>query len=107
MTQFSIFRHIRNHHIRTTGDLVRKPDIAHAENVAYANAEASGVFMPVVDIGEYIREGQHIGEIVNALTGTVEEVINAPCNGKIITVRQYPIVYHGALMYRILKDKNV
>lgn len=88
-------------------NLVRKPDIAHAENVAYANAEASGVFMPVVDIGEYIREGQHIGEIVNALTGTVEEVINAPCNGKIITVRQYPIVYHGALMYRILKDKNV
>ena len=88
-------------------NLVRKPDIAYAENVAYANAEASGVFMPVVDIGEYIRKGQHIGEIVNALTGTVEEVINAPCNGKIITVRQYPIVYHGALMYRILKDKNV
>ena len=87
--------------------LVRKPDIAYADNVAYANAEASGVFMPAVDIGEYIRKGQHIGEIVDALTGTVQETINAPCDGKIITVRQYPIVYHGALMYRILKDKSI
>lgn len=87
--------------------LVRKPDIAYADNVAYANAEASGVFMPAVDIGEYIRKGQHIGEIVDALTGTVQETISAPCDGKIITVRQYPIVYHGALMYRILKDKSI
>ena len=59
-----------------------------------------------IDLNIHADAGR-MDEIVNALTGTVEEVINAPCNGKIITVRQYPIVYHGALMYRILKDKNV
>ena len=85
---------------------VRVPDVAYAEDVAYANANASGVFMPAVDIGDWVCKGQQIGEIVNALKGTVEEIIAAPCDGKIITVRQYPIVYHGALMYRILRTKR-
>lgn len=85
---------------------VRTPRVAYAEDVDYANAKASGVFMPAVDIGDCVCEGQHIGEIVNALSGTVEETITAPCDGQIITVRQYPIVYHGALMYRILRQKK-
>ena len=85
---------------------VRVPDVAYAEDVDYANANASGVFMPAVDIGDLVCKGQQIGEIVNALKGTVEEIIAAPCDGKIITVRQYPIVYHGALMYRILRTKR-
>ena len=85
---------------------VRVPDVAYAEDVAYANANASGVFMPAVDIGDWVRKGQQTGEIGNALKGNVEEIIAAPCDGKIITVRQYPIVYHGALMYRILRTKR-
>ena len=84
---------------------VRVPAVAYAEDVDYANANASGVFMPAVDIGDRVCRGQQIGEIVNALKGTVEEIIAAPCDGKIITVRQYPIVYHGALMYRILRKR--
>ena len=86
---------------------VRTPDVAYAEDVDYANANASGVFMPAVDIGDWVCKGQQIGEIVNALKGTVEEIISAPCDGKIITVRQYPIVYHGALMYRILRKNSL
>ena len=86
---------------------IRTPDVAYAEDVDYANANASGVFLPAVDIGDRVCKGQQIGEIVNALKGTVEEIIAAPCDGKIITVRQYPIVYHGALMYRILRKNGL
>ena len=39
MTQFSIFRHIRNHHIRTTGNLVCEPDI-DAGNLARKEGES-------------------------------------------------------------------
>lgn len=43
-----------------------------------------------------------IGNILNALTGEIEEEILSPCDGLIFTLREYPVVYSGSLIARVL-----
>ncbi len=84
---------------------VRDPIISKDENVCFINANESGVFLPVTKHWTTVKKGQVIGRIINPLTGTVLEEFLSPVNGLIFTVREYPIVYEGSLIARIL-DRN-
>jgi hypothetical protein len=41
--------------------------------------------------------------VVDPLSGTVVEEVQAVCDGMIFTLREYPVVYGGSLLARILK----
>ncbi len=81
---------------------VRDPIISEDGKVGYANAEASGLFLPCVDFWSEVVEGQHIGDIVSPLTGEVLQRVEACTDGILFTLREYPMVYQGALLARIL-----
>ena len=62
----------------------------------------SGIFIPMVEHNMWVQKGTVIGEIVTPITGTVEEEITAPADGLIFSLREYPIVYEGSVIARIL-----
>ena len=62
----------------------------------------SGIFIPKVEHNMWVQKGTLIGEIVTPITGTVEEEITAPSDGLIFSLREYPIVYEGSVIARIL-----
>lgn len=62
----------------------------------------SGIFIPLVEHNMWVQKGTVIGEIVTPITGTVEEEITAPADGLIFSLREYPIVYEGSVIARIL-----
>jgi len=70
--------------------------------VTMVHAEASGIFLPTVEHWKGIKQGDVIGDIVNTLTGSVEQHIIAPCDGMVFTLREYPVVNIGSLIVRIL-----
>lgn len=70
--------------------------------VAFLNADKSGVFLPSVKHWTDVKKGQEIGKIINPLSGDTEEVLLSPIDGKIFTIREYPIVYAGSLIARVL-----
>lgn len=81
---------------------VRDPIISTEKEVNFINAKSSGVFMPCVKHLNEIKEGEMIGEIFNSLTGEIEEKVISPCNGVVFTLREYPVVYEGSLLARVL-----
>lgn len=81
---------------------VREPIVSEDREVGFVNAEASGLFLPCVDFWSNVVKGQHIGDIVNPLTGDVEQRVEACTDGILFTLREYPMVYQGALLARIL-----
>lgn len=88
-----------------TGDTItpKLPIVSKAsDTVALIHAEGSGVFLPSVEHWMGIRRGDTVGDIVNSLTGEIEEHIIAPCDGMVFTLREYPVVYRGSLIARIL-----
>lgn len=81
---------------------VKEPIISRNDEVGFVNAEASGVFVPKIKHGDNVKKGEHIGDILKAVTGEVLHKVEAPCDGMVFTLREYPIVYEGSLIARII-----
>ena len=77
--------------------------IAADENMEFINCEMSGTFVANVEHGTYVKKGQVIGRIVKVITGALEEELQAPCDGLVASLREYPLVEEGSLIARILK----
>jgi hypothetical protein len=70
--------------------------------VTYLNSESSGIFIPKVSVHTNVTVGTEIGCVVNVITGSVEEVIQAPVDGVITAMREYPAIEEGSLLARIV-----
>lgn len=81
---------------------VREPVVSMNRAVGFVNSDAAGIFVPCVRFGESVKKGDHIGDVLDPLTGQIAAEINAACDGMIFTLREYPIVYGGSLLARIL-----
>lgn len=86
------------------GDVItpKEPIISEDGEVSFINAGKSGVFLPAVEHWKNVKTGDHIGDIINPLTGELEEKILAETDGIVFTLREYPIVSEGSLIARIL-----
>ncbi len=85
---------------------VRKPVISNdekGEDVYYLNARTSGIFLKEKEHGSMVAKGERIGIIVNPLGGEILEEVEAPGDGWLFTIREYPVVDEGSLVGRILK----
>lgn len=83
-------------------DAIRQPIVSTDGKVAFMNAEASGVFVPCVNHSNKVKAGEHIGDIISPVTGEVIHSVDSPVDGLVFTLREYPIVYEGSLLARIL-----
>ena len=80
----------------------KEPIISEDGEVSFINAGKSGVFVPCVEHWKNVKQDDHIGDILNPLTGEINERISAPTDGIVFTLREYPIVSEGSLIARIL-----
>lgn len=90
-----------------TGEIepVKQPVVSADGEVGFVYADVSGVFISAINHCSNIKKGDLIGEIVSPLTGEVLSKITSPCDGMVFTLREYPVVYEGALLSRILGAK--
>lgn len=85
---------------------VREPIVSLDGAVEFLNSDAAGIFVPVVSFGTMVQSGDHIGDILNTLDGSIAASIHANCDGLLFTLREYPVVYGGSLLGRILKQAD-
>lgn len=81
---------------------VRKPIVSTDGEVELIHAEAAGIFVPYIEHWKGIKEGDIVGKIINPLEGQVIQTILAPVSGMVFSLREYPVVYEGSLIARIL-----
>ena len=79
--------------------------IADDGNVHYLNAEVSGMFVPATEHWMAVARGEPLGRIVSALTGEVLAEVRSPVDGVVFTLREYPLVYEGSLLARIMQTR--
>ena len=84
----------------------RAPIVSRDGAVSYLNANAGGIFLPEAEHGAPVSQGQLIGTVADPLTGRVLERVCAPESGLLFTLREYPVVYPGSLLARILEDRS-
>ena len=82
---------------------VREPIVSEGREVGFVNSDAAGIFVPCVSFGDTVEKGDHIGDVVDPLSSKTVETVEAVCDGLVFTLREYPVVYGGSLLARILK----
>jgi predicted deacylase len=82
------------------------PLVADDGNVHYLNAETSGLFVPAKEHWKIVAEGELLGRIVSPLHGEVRSEVRSPTAGVLFTLREYPLVYEGSLLARIMRTEN-
>ncbi len=85
---------------------IREPIVSLDGAVGFINSPAAGIFVPEISFGSTVEKGDIIGKIVNPLTGSTAENAVAPCSGLLFTLREYPVVYGGSLIARILRQED-
>ena len=83
-------------------ETVSHPMVSTDGAVKVIHAGESGIFIPSAEHNMWVSRGTVIGEIVTPVSGTVEQEITAPSDGLIFSLREYPIVYEGSVIARIL-----
>lgn len=83
---------------------IHAPAISTDGEVEFIRARKNGVFLPNIEHNHYVIKGDKLGEIVNSFTGEIEQEIIADRDGLVFTLREFPIVYEGALIARILSQ---
>ncbi|MCD8087539.1 MAG: M14 family metallopeptidase [Oscillospiraceae bacterium] len=81
---------------------VTPPIVSSDGAVSFINAGKPGIFLPTVTHGGPVTQGQKLGDIADPLTGAVLEEVISPATGLLFTLREYPVVYEGSLLARIL-----
>ena len=84
---------------------VRTPIISYNGAVGFVNSDADGIFVPSVEFGDRVKKGELIGNVLDTLSGNSTPIYSAH-DGMVFTLREYPVVYGGSLLARILADDN-
>ena len=86
--------------------LSHSPWLADDSNVHYLNADTSGLFVPCVDHWTSVQAEQVLGRIVSPYQGEVLSEVRCPVKAILFTLREYPLVYEGSLMARLMEVKT-
>jgi predicted deacylase len=89
-----------------SGDVraVKTPLVSKDRSVGFVNSDAAGIFIPRVTHNSFVQAGDIVGSVLDPLTGAVVENAVAPCDGLLFTLREYPVVFGGSLLARIMGD---
>ncbi len=85
---------------------VKAPIISTEGEVQFFHADTTGVFVSDIDNLGIIKEGAHIGDVIEPITGNILQSIYSPTEGIIFTLREHPVVYQGALLARLHGGKS-
>lgn len=75
-------------------------------DVEVVHCNTSGIFIPKIQIGSFVRENQLLGCIVRPILGAELEEVKSSCDGMIFSLREYPAVCEGELLARICKAER-
>jgi len=84
----------------------RYPLVSKDHGVGFLNSDAGGIFIPRAAHATHVNTGDCIGIVIDPLTGNVVEETLAPCGGLLFTLREYPVVFGGSLLARIMEDSK-
>jgi len=65
-----------------------------------------GMFVPMESMGVFVKEGDVLGTIFDALRGEPVETVTAPADGLVFVQRRYSAVYPGTLIARICRKER-
>jgi len=81
--------------------LARPVHVTDAQ-VFRVRAETSGLFLPQINVWGEVEQDAVLGEIIDPSTGATRETITSPATGRVMAMREHPVVYPGTMVARVV-----
>jgi predicted deacylase len=81
---------------------VARPRVVGDALVQRVRAEVGGLFLPKLRPWSPVEKGQLIGEVVDPIGGRLLEEIRSPEEGRILALREQPVVLPGTMVARVV-----
>lgn len=69
-------------------------------------SEQAGLFIPEVETGIFLKQGQKLGELRDIYSGDILEEYTVPKDGYLVTLRHHPVLYEKEPIAIILTEKK-
>lgn len=84
----------------------KKSNILHSQQITLLKASRAGIFIPKVHCGAFVKKGEVIGLIMDALSGEKREKMVAPCEGIVTCQYSHPLIFQNSIAFRIASVGN-
>jgi len=81
---------------------VARPRVVRDDQVFRLRAEVGGLFLPLIRPWAPVEKGQTIGEVVDPIGGRLLEEIFSPETGRVLALREQPVVLPGTMVARVV-----
>jgi predicted deacylase len=72
------------------------------EAITLVPAQQAGIFEARHPVGEFVKKGDLLGKIFDALDGSIREKLYAPVDGMVTCRYHYPLIYQNTIAYRMI-----
>ncbi len=81
---------------------VQRPAVVDDEHVVDLRSMRGGLFIPAVGAWAEVDAGDVVGEVIEPISGEVREELRAPAAGRVLALREEPVIYPGNLVCRLV-----
>jgi len=81
---------------------IQRPLVATDDDVVRVRATRGGLFLPAGRMWAEVEAGAPLGEVVDPIGGETREIVTAPIAGRVLALREQPVVYPGSLVARLV-----
>jgi uncharacterized protein len=78
------------------------PMVATDAQVPSIRAEIGGLFLASVEVGQFVQQGERVGLLMDPLTGAELTEVVSPVHGRLLSIREQPVVYPGSTLARVV-----
>ena len=79
-----------------------RPAMVDDAHVFRVRSECSGLFLPEFNVWSEVQEGVALGTVIDPENGSVLDRISSPATGRVMAVREHPVVYPGTMVARVV-----
>jgi len=72
------------------------------DQVIRMRAQAGGLFLPHGEVWAEVKTGDLLGEVIEPSNGEIREEIRSTADGRIMAMRDHPVVYPGSMVARVV-----
>ncbi len=83
-----------------------RPEIVNDEKVHRIRSDVSGLFLPRHKPWDPVAQGESLGEVIDPISGTQLQVIPSPESGRILALREQPVVLPGTMVARVVEVED-
>ena len=82
---------------------LQRPIQVTDDEVIRVRTARGGLFLPAGEIWAEVSTGTRLGEVIDPITGERLEEVLSPGDGRILAVRERPVVFPGTMVARVVK----